>query len=80
MLVLQLKYNPSTVLAMAISTSCTKRGLLGDLYSALQMAVSARTQINSYASWQEDLESLDEDKWTQALEVLPKGLLSKRNG
>lgn len=39
-------------------------------------ADSARTQINSFTLWQKDLESVDEEEWTQALEVLTRVYLS----
>lgn len=72
----QLQYNPSNILSKAISTSCTKRRLIGDLYSVLQIANRTRRQVNSFTCWQSDIESLDEGEWARALEALPEVSLS----
>lgn len=57
------QYNPSSVLSMALSTS--KKGLICDLYSILQMVVSTQVKMNYRQQWQKDLTLLD-DQWQQA--------------
>lgn len=53
-----------------------KRGLIGDLYANLRIMVNNENYKNSFVRWQEDIEGLDEEDWTRALETLLRTPLS----
>lgn len=57
-------------------TKLTSGVSIGDLYSALQMAASTRLQVNRGYLWRQDVESMGDDQWTQALEDVTQVSLS----
>lgn len=52
---------------MAVSTRCSKQGLIGDIYSSLQATTSDSTHGGSFEQWCRDLETISDEEWEQAL-------------